>query len=226
MTLFQFAGIEALKGSENECFCLLRVWQHQQNEWKLGCLTQINMWKRTKSTQLLDQCTRRIWRCFQGKFLVLSFVDDPFDGLTSSQQPLLLLLFHLLLLFLLLLLLLLLQLLFLHLVHCLLWSPFTLTFLQDLAAALGCNLGLGRDFKVGPKMEKFDSTAKPCTKVGGIMDEGGARNHWSPCSVEDLSKYIKSFKQFCLKPLWSFQWPTKGFAPLISHLQALSLQHN
>merc|ERR1712142_433340 len=67
---------------------------------------------------------------------------------------------------------------------------------------IGHNLGMGHDFIGSPGNMRRSSRGEPCTNVGGYMDYLSSPNRWSPCSVEDFTKYYNAVKRstgrFCL----------------------------
>jgi len=61
---------------------------------------------------------------------------------------------------------------------------------QILVHEIGHNLNMGHDFRNGnPNSYRFSSTGEACTAVNGYMDYRSNPNRWSPCSVEDMTRY-------------------------------------
>ena len=71
---------------------------------------------------------------------------------------------------------------------------------------IGHNLGMGHDFEEDGSPRTTEEGQLPCTDVGGYMDYGQNPNEWSPCSMEDMRRYILSSSahlpqnQLCLSP--------------------------
>ena len=89
------------------------------------------------------------------------------------------------------------------------WTGFTpnLTEPQTMSHELGHTLGMKHDFetwdpKTNQKTIRYDSKRQSCANIGGLMDYASSFSRWSPCSVEDFTKYytteISSKGSFCL----------------------------
>ena len=64
--------------------------------------------------------------------------------------------------------------------------------MQILVHEIGHNLNMRHDFlriQNGQKVARVSSHGLACTNVGGYMDYWVDKNQWSPCSLEDITKY-------------------------------------
>ena len=66
---------------------------------------------------------------------------------------------------------------------------------------------MGHDFTGSdPNNKRYSSTGALCTGIDGYMDYYNNPNRWSPCSVEDITKYYNfigpsSYESSCMKLL-------------------------